>query len=420
MLLPRLRGAAAVLLCTAAGCAPQARDGEPLRSASTSDSAVEWSAPATIPTWSALLGISSHHQLVDLAAGPAGELHALLAADADRDQSFDALYYSRFASRRWTAPEALARGARLVQSPRIAVDQAGHPHVLWYEHWGLAPLRAPTDLVHRFFDGHGWSPSASVYYEPDPGGVKIPNLAVTADCAGGVRVAHASALHGMSSTSWTQAGWSAPTHLDHMGLTAAWSAPACAVPLELVYVASGSGREPGSSVNDVFVQTPDGGGLGVVRSVYRAATRYSHYPLLFVDRRGTRHAMWLEDTDGQLLPEALFHSTSADGAAWTPARDVTPPALRRATMWMMRGAVDAAGGVHVALRSGRGTGPGGGVHVVRLADGAWSAPHLLVPEERMGVGEVVLATAGRMVHAVWRGADGRYYHATWAPPSDRT
>jgi hypothetical protein len=148
--------------------------------------------------------------------------------------------------------------------------------------------------------------------------------------------------------------------------------------------------------------------------VHAAARRYSHYPQLVVDGAGVRHLFWLEDTDGDVFPEAVYHAWSADGLAWSAADDVTPAALRGGVFYRMAAVPGAGGRIHLALRHTRGEGHGDGLYAFSLAGGAASPLVTLAAPGTLGAGDAQLVADPRhgRVLALWRGADGVFRSAS--------
>jgi hypothetical protein len=246
----------------------------------------------------------------------------------------------------------------------------------------------------------------------------MPTLAATAGCDGALHLAYATA-GGLVHRAWTRGtGWGRPFPLAVLGATPEWSRGGCPAPPRLVWVGGGANGQRGRSVNQLFSRTLRGGSWGNAERVFSLRGRYSHYPVLMTDRSGLLHGVWLQDTDGTLFPEALYHATSRDGVTWTPARDVTPPELRGGVFWMVRGAVDEAGRPRLAVRFSRGGGPGASaVYTLRLDDGRWSRAATLA--DAVGDGEAQMAAApGRASVAAWRGADGRYRYVWAREPDD--
>ncbi|HEX6042766.1 MAG TPA: hypothetical protein VFZ20_32300, partial [Longimicrobium sp.] len=290
-------------------------------------------------------------------------------------------------------------------------DPAGHPHALWF-----APERngqGATVLLHRAWNGQAWGAAEVVYRSESGGGGPMASLAATFACDGALHVAYSTAA-GLEHRRWTAgAGWGRPFLLAYAGLTPAWSRGSCPAALHLAWMAGAEGPRRGRSVNQLFVRTFHDGEWGQTTRLFAWPERYSHHPQLVTDGAGRLHALWLQDTDGSILPEAVYHATSCDGRRWTPARDVTPPGVAGARLWGMRAAVDGDGRPHLALRYSRPDRPRvGELATARWEGGAWSLPAPVPADGPLGEGDpLIVAGPARGILAAWRGGDGLYRYA---------
>jgi len=355
--------------------------------------------------------------LADLAVDGAGRVHALLVAGGS--SSSPSLVVLSGGDGGWAPARTLASGMGRVGLARLAAGRDGGVDAFWYAAAPLTGPRAPlTELDHARLEGGGWTAPRALYTETANGGIADPALAPAPGADGVMRVVHAAAGRGLGVASREGSAWRAGPFADRDGHSAAWVRTATGGADELAYV--GTVLSPGEHGNsDVFVRALGADGWSATVRVHADPKGYSHFPVLLRDGRGVRHLFWLEDTGGDVIPEALFHSRSEDGRRWTKAEDVTPPALAGGILWMATGAVDGGGGLHLLLRASRADRTGNAVHHLRPGgDGRTAAPRVLVPSERMGTGDALLArdpVHGR-VAAAWRAADGGYRWA-WLPPA---
>jgi hypothetical protein len=370
-----------------------------------------WSAQDSAPALSRALASTPDHALAAVATDGAGTVHAVFAADADRDGWADAVHYARLGSAGWSAPETLAAGGALAESPQVAVDGDGTVHVLWYAHTGTAsPRDVPTELVHRSLAGGRWSAPRVLYREPLPAGIPDLSLSAAAGPDGAVEVLFQAQGRGMGHLTLRGADASTPEFLDHDGRMTAFAAGGGGRPLELAYVGEAVSHLRPTAENDVFFRPLRARGAFARVEVHSRPGRYSHFPQLVVDGRGVRHLFWLEDTDGHVIPEALYHAASRDGRTWSAGEDVTPPALRGGVLYRVAAVPGADGRIHLAVRHTRGPGAREGLYAFSFRGGAESPLVTLAAPGALGPGDTQLvhdARRGR-VTALWRGADGVY------------
>jgi hypothetical protein len=402
----------ATVLCFAAAC-----DAAP-REAQAAPAAAAWSAPTSAPALSAALRTGAAHTLSAAAMDRAGTLHAVFAVDADGDGWADAVHYARLDSAGWSAPEPLAAGGSLAEAPQVAVEGDGTVHVLWYAHAGTAsPPHVPTQLVHRALAAGRWSAPAVLYREPLDAGIPDLSLSAATGPDGAVEVLFQAQGQGIGHLTLHRGRASAPEFMDHDGRMTAFTSAAAGAPLELAYVGEAVSALRPEAENDVFVRPLRARDAFARVEVHAVPRRYSHYPQLVVDGRGVRHLFWLEDTDGQVFPEALFHATSRDGRGWSAAEDVTPPALRGGVLYRVAAVPGDDGRIHLAVRHTAGQGQPEGLYTFSLRDGAPSPLVTLAAPGRTSGGDAQLvrgARGGRVI-ALWRGADGVYRWATREP-----
>jgi len=160
----------------------------------------------------------------------------------------------------------------------------------------------------------------------------------------------------------------------------------------------------------VYVRALDASAPAPAREAYYGPGRYSHRPRLVVDRQGMRHLFWLEDTDGNVRPEALFASTSPDGVHWSAARDITPASLRSGFVSRVSAVVDARGRVHLALRRCDADGRNLTLYYLTVRDGVVSPVQPIAAPGELGPGDtqLVLDAPHHRVIALWRAIDGAY------------
>ena len=408
-LLPAL--SAASLLAAACDGAP--RDARAASAASPASAGrAAWSPPRADSALSDALGRRGQHGMAAAAVDASGVLHALFATDRDGDGWGDAVDYARLEGGAWSRPERLAATLTLTESPQVAVEGDGTVHALWYEHAGsVAPREAATRLVHRAFRTGRWSAAEVLYDEPHRAGIPDLSLAAAAGPRGGVEVLFQAQGRGIGWLTLRGGERTGPRFLDHDGRMTSFSAGAPGRPLEIAYVGEAVSPQRREAMNDVFVRSLADGGRAPRVEAYYGAGRYSHHPQLLVDGRGARHLVWLEDTDGSVYPEALFHATSTDGGrSWSAPRDVTPPSLRGGAFFRVTAALGADGRIHLVARHAVRNGRGFGLYHVVLRDGAASDAVPVAAPGELGPGDTQLvhdARRGRLV-AAWRGMDGVY------------
>lgn len=410
-MIPRRLFLPGALCALAAGCdaAPRAAQAAP-----ASPLGAAWSAPRAAPALSAALGTRAGHTLATAAVDAAGTLHAVFAVDRDTSGWADALAYARLDSAGWSAPVSLAEGGPLAEAPQVAVEGDGTVHVLWYGHTGTdSRPEVPTQLVHRALRAGGWSAPVVLYREPLPAG--IPDLALSAATGpdGAVEVLFQAQGRGIGHLTLRRGRTSAPAFMDHDGRATAFAAASAPRPLELAYVGEMVSPLRPAAESDVFVRPLRSRSAFARVEVHAVPGRHSYFPQLVVDARGTRHLFWVEDTDGRVFPEALFHASSADGREWSTAEDVTPPGLRGGVLLRVAAVPGAGGRVHLIVRHTRSQNDPEGVYAFDFGDGADPALVTLAAPGAFGGGDVqlVLDKRGKRVIALWRGADGVYRSA---------
>jgi len=411
----------AAALCTAACDAPArpALAGVMSASAAEARNAVDdadggWTAASPADALTAVLGRRARHELASAAVDAAGVVHAVFALDGDGDGHPDALEHATLRDGRWSAPQPVVASMSLAQAARVAVDGDGAVHVLWYGHSGAAAARdVPTELVERTLAGGRWRAPRVLYREASRFGMNVRWLAAAADAGGDVQVLFAPQGRGFGHLSLRGAAVRPARYLDHDGNMMTFSVSAAGGPLEVAYIGEAVSARRRTAVNDVFVRSLRAGRWGPRTEAYYGPARYSHYPQLVVDG-GVRHLFWLEDTDGSVPPEALYHATSTDGVAWSPPRDLTPPALRGGVLFRVAAAPGADGRIHLLLRRARPDGSRPGLYWLELRDGVPGSVRPLAGPGDLGQGEAQLLRdplRHRMV-ALWRGGDGVYRWAT--------
>jgi hypothetical protein len=400
---------AAALGVLAAGCDAAPRTAQ----AAPTPAAEEWSAPRAATALSAALGTRAGHTLAAAAVDAAGTVHAVFAIDRDLDGWADALSHARLDSAGWSAPEPLACGAGLAEAPQVAVEGDGTLHVLWYGHTGTdSRPEVPTQLVHRARRAGTWSPPTVLYREPLPAGMPDLSLSAATGPDGAVEVLFQAHGRGIGHLTLRGGRASAPAFMDHDGRMTAFAAAAAGRPLELAYVGEMVSPLRPSAESDVFVRPLRSRSAFARVEVHAVPGRHSYFPQLVVDARGVRHLFWLEDTDGHVFPEALYHATSRDGRGWSAAEDVTPPALRGGVILRAAAVPGTDGRVHLAVRHARGQREPEALYAFSLGDGASQLQALAAPG-RFGGGDAHLIhdVRRRQVIALWRGADGVYRSA---------
>ncbi|HEX5872181.1 MAG TPA: hypothetical protein VFY65_17245 [Longimicrobium sp.] len=401
---------AAALCALATGCDAAPRTAQ----AASTPAAAEWSAPRAATALSAALGTRAGHTLAAAAVDAAGTVHAVFAIDQDLDGWADALRYARLDSAGWSAPEPLAGGGGLAEAPQVALEGDGTVHVLWYGHTGTASTpEVPTQLVHRALRAGRWSVPSVLYREPLDAGMPELSLSAATGPDGAVEVLFQAQGRGIGHLTLRGGRISAPEFMGHDGRMTAFAASAARRPLELAFIGEMVSPLRPAAESDVFVRPLRSRSAFARVEVHAVPRRHSLFPQLVVDARGVRHLFWLEDTDGQVFPEALFHATSRDGRTWSTGEDVTPAGLRGGVVLRAAAVPGAGGRIHLAVRHARGMGAPEALYAFSLGDGPAQPLVALAPPGAFGGGDAQLlhdARRGRAI-ALWRGADGIYRSA---------
>jgi hypothetical protein len=401
---------AAALSALAAGCDAAPRTAQ----AASTPAAAEWSAPRAATALSAALGTRAGHTRAAAAVAAAGTVHAVFASDRDLDGWADALSHARLDTAGWSAPEPLAGGAGLAEAPQVALEGDGTVHVLWYGHTGTASApEVPTQLVHRALRAGRWSAAEVLYREPLDAGMPDLSLSAATGPDGAVEVLFQAQGRGIGHLTLHQGRSSTPAFMDHDGRMTAFAASAARRPLELAYIGEMVSTLRPAAESDVFVRPLRSRGAFVRVEVHAVPRRYSHYPQMVVDARGVRHLFWLEDTDGRVFPEALYHASSRDGRTWSAGEDVTPPTLRGGVLLRTAAVPGAAGRVHLLVRHTRSQNDPEAVYAFDFGAGADPRLETLAAPGAFGGGDIQLVHDARrgQVIALWRGADGVYRSA---------
>ncbi|HYR09212.1 MAG TPA: sialidase family protein, partial [Longimicrobium sp.] len=329
--------------------------------------------------------------------------------DEDRDRRGDQVLYTRADGGAWTEPERLDAGPGLSESPRVVVDGRGRVHVLWYEAMDPARPAAMTDLLHRVWDAGRWSAAESLYREPAPAGLGDLSLAATVDGGGRVQVVHTRAAGGAAHLTLGLAGPARP--LGQEVAYPAWDAARGADGgLGMVYVAARASVLQPSANNDVYFQELRGGRWSAPVPVHVSAA-WAYEPALATDARGVRHVVWLQGwKEGR--SDRVMHATSRDGVTWSEPADVTP-AVPGGDFQAPRLSLDAAGRVRLLVTRHEGQLGRPRHWQMELDGGRWSAAVQLFPDLGPARSHMeTAATPGGPLHALWRGGDGAYRHAT--------
>jgi hypothetical protein len=297
----------------------------------------------------------------------------------------------------------------------VALEGDGTVHVLWYAHGGTAsPRSVPTELVHRALRAGRWSAPEVLYREPLAAGIPDLSLSASTGPDGAVEVLFQAQGRGIGHLTLRRGRASAPEFLDHDGRMTAFAPAAAGRPLELAYIGEAVSALRPSAENDVFVRPLRSRQAFPDVEVHAVPRRYSHYPQLVGGADGVRHLFWLEDTDGDVFPEALYQADSRDGRNWSAGRDVTPPALRGGVIYRAAAVGGRGGRIHLVLRHTRGRGRGDGLYAFSLGGGSPSPLVTLAAPGRLAAGDAQLVRDARhrRVIALWRGADGVFRWAT--------
>lgn len=377
--------------------------------------AAGWSPPVVLPA--APGGLSGNdHRVTDLAAGPDGTLHALVADDADGDGLTDRLLHGALARGAWTPLHPVGAAPGRKESARLVVDGSGGVHALWYEGRTPEEPHRLDALVHASLVDGRWSAPAPVYEPGGDPGIPGRSLAATTDAQGRVHVVHLDREGRLVEVVREGMGWSAPRPAGRDGADLRMAAGpdgalAVAGVTEFLHFAQST------SFGDIGIRFLHGGGWSEPVPVHATPRDHSHQPQVAWDRRGVLHAVWLEGEGGEMLPRRLLHAASANGRVWTPAEHVAGGG-GGPVLYSPRLAVDGRGLLHLTFARFR-LGLSDPRHFHAVWDGArWSRPAEILPAlgARDSELETVVDREGRL-HAVWKGADGSYRHAMLREPA---
>ncbi len=144
----------------------------------------------------------------------------------------------------------------------------------------------------------------------------------------------------------------------------------------------------------------------------------SHFPKIIGDAHGRLHIVWLEDIDGNIFPDRVYHSFSDDGVSWTEPYivykseqncfrlDVAMDSQNKLhAVWDHTDQYNLLLIDHVYYSSFDGT--------------SWSEPERLTPGGRIICGWPRIAVDSQdYLHVIWSGADSKLRYRTTRPSTN--
>ncbi len=289
---------------------------------------------------------------------------------------------------------------------RLLAGAEGQVHLLWHEITSPATPDRQAIQEPRYLykdPGTGWAEPVSLY----DGAPTVQRLAMAVARRGGVQAmveqdGMLMPLH-RNTDSW-QADTLAEGYYPTLSFSTADDT------LHLAYVAAAPG--PDHSRNDVFYRTLAAGAWSGAVPVHRNPAHYSHYPHLEVTAHNERHLVWLEDEDGNVFPDAIYHAFSKEGRQWSAPEKITaglPGRLPHSVRLEL--CRDTQNQLHLSWMHQDETGAAITYYTVREG-AAWSAPVVLFAEIGMQ-SRLHMAVDGQdRLHAIWQGSDGKVYYTT--------
>lgn len=355
-------------------------------------SEITWSAPEHVPT-QVEGGVGSP----SLAATEAA---VYLAFDRiATDQQFpgpDEVYVMARRDGAWTDPINVSQTETPSSNPVLAADPGGTLHVVWGER-----LADSTDRP-------GGKPNAVYYARSDDGGLSwsgpeeafasgsdvlfAPPRSLAFDESGNVHLVLSS-----------RESSSEPGYVRHLKRTASgWSQPAAVVigatpdvaatedgRLLIAYIAADASEETRDRNSVFFVSSSDGGrSWNEPVLVHRSGFDQPAYSPLIESTNGHLLAAWPKSTDGDIYPDEIFFSSSADGSEWSEAVDMAPSVAGANLSEIESG---LAGSVHVTFSAE------GAPYYSKWDGSAWAEAEQLLGSED-SASQVGFAAAGNRLY----------------------
>jgi len=289
---------------------------------------------------------------------------------------------------------------------RVAVDQSGHPHIIWVRERLVQSPSFDDDLFYAYFDGSNWvgpiNLSASVT-SGDGSSTRFPAIAI--DSIGRVHVVWTEKL----SSGWTTyhaiktgGSWSQPTPITLPFYTIS----------EMVADGSGGVHLITPSANEVHHSKFDGS-QWTTQSIVEDWPDINDSAQLAIAPDGTLHAVWHRQTVLGGVPENYLDYSAFRAGAWT-----SPSTLTLGSYYSLGLAigVNALGGATVAWVD-KSAVPPAGIFFIYASEPSvtgWS-PISRISDRTTLVGSgtpISMAYDGSQTHVGWRGAGGAIWN--WA------
>jgi hypothetical protein len=225
----------------------------------------------------------------------------------------------------WNTPVNLSNTTTKSAFPDLAVDGAGHIHVVWSEYfsdhtgWGDA-------IFYTMWDGTSWSTPNDILISPSGRSSHLPAIAV--DQRGLIHIVWTDTVDVFYSHAWAQDAswransWSTPkvlasggTHWpdiavdDHGNVHVVWTGNPTEG-LELI------GENCVSGCPEIYyARSTDGGQTWLPVVNVSTSREHSTYPNLAIGQKGDVHIAWTETTYGE-DPLSTMYARSPNGEAW--------------------------------------------------------------------------------------------------------
>jgi len=282
----------------------------------------QWSVPRNIAP-----NLTGTSEKLSLAVDMVGNPHV---AWAEHLESFigDEIYYAyRRADGSWQAPLNVSQTPTPSYDPVLLTDGLGQLHLLWSEQRIGVPTPRPrqTDIFWRLRGDTGWTSPISIFQRDTVG--TIPPAHIVSDSTGTLFVVvHAWSgrvgIPAIGLITRRSGSWQSVRAL-RIGLTPSIGIDSAGV-LRIAYVI-GIPDSIAPDINSVFTIYSTNGGLTWSDSVLvsRSGLAEAGYPRMVTDSFGRHHVIWFKSPPNQVLPRALYHSSSIDGIEWQPAINLT-------------------------------------------------------------------------------------------------
>jgi len=252
----------------------------------------------------------------------------------------------------WDIPANLSNTKSRSAFPDIAVDGAGHIHVVWSEHFGTHTGWGDA-IFYTMWDGTSWSTPNDILMSPSGRSSHLP--AITVDQRGLIHIVWTDTVSVFYSHAWVQDApwransWSSPRVLgsggaqwpdiavdDHGDVHAVWAGNP-AEELELI------GENCVSGCPEIYdARSTDGGQTWLPVINVSTSREYSTHPNLVIGQKGDVHIVWIEATSSE-QPLFTMYARSPNGEVWDNPVEIVASGQQPSSPSL---AVDSQGRVH--------------------------------------------------------------------------